>query len=143
MITLQKPSEQSGIGTARRHQLHPQGQQHFKRTNHGTLLVLDWQELTIAQPVNRGRSAWRQFNLALGLQLEQEAARGHVLEFAGGIAPVPSRAQGTREPRPIRTRMGLQPSSNQRHFLRADLSPLDDPWSIHLPMNTSNGKVNQ
>src|SRR5664279_5723951 len=103
--------------------------------------MLEGGSLAIAQSVDRSRPARRQLNLTSGLQLQQQAASGHILEPPSPIAPVPSLAQLTREPRPIRIGMAFQPIANQRHILGADRPPLNDQLSVHWPITTAKGKV--
>src|SRR6266581_2141156 len=131
VVSLQEPLEEQRLRTALGHRLDSQRLQELQRTFNGTLVVIDWRGLAIAQPVDRSRPARGQLDLASGLQLKQQASSSHVLEPAGTVAPIPGRTQLTGESRPIRVRMGLQPVSNQRDILGADRPPLHDQFWVH------------
>src|SRR6267143_5281243 len=141
MVSLQEPLEEPGLRSACGQRLDSNRLEQLQRTFQGTLVVIDGRAWAIAQTVHRSRLARGQLDLALGLQLEQQAASGHVLEPADAVPPVPGRTQLTRESRPIRIRMGLQPVSNQRDILGADRPPLYDQLSVHGPTNTQRKTV--
>src|SRR6266566_8620201 len=141
MVALQQELEEPGLGIACGHRLHLHRLQQLKRAGNGTLVVIHWGDLAIAQPVDRSRAPRRQMNVAASLQLQKQAARGHILELAGLVAPVPSRTQLPGEPGAIAVGMGLQPVSNQRDIIGAECPPLNDQWSVHWPTNTRNEKV--
>jgi hypothetical protein len=121
--------------------LHPDRSQFGKRTFNGLLVVLESGRWVIAQTVDRSRPPRRQLNLTSRFQLQQQAAGSHILEPTGAVAPVPSLAQITGQPRPVRVWMGLQPVSNQCDILRADIPPLNDQWSIHGSITTAKLKL--
>ena len=88
----------------------------------------DW---FVAHAVGRKATARGQRHPAPLLQLEQQRARGHVLDLAVETAPVPSQAQLAREPIPAPIRMARQQGPHLFQLDRANLPPLNDQTLIH------------
>src|SRR5208282_2791102 len=95
--------------------------------------VFQVSNLFVAHAVGRRASARGQRQPPPSLQLEQQRTRGHVLDLAGEVAPVPDLAQFAREPIPAPIGMGRQQSPHLRQLRRPNGPPLNDQTLIHTP----------
>ena len=79
MITLEQEPEQRGVGSALGQRLQLHRLPVVERALDEALVMVERDGLAIAQAIDRGAPPWWQLNLALGLQLQKQAASGHVL----------------------------------------------------------------
>jgi len=79
MIALEQEPEQRGIDRAMGQRLQLHRLPAVERAWDEALVMVERDGLAIAQAIDRAAPPWGQLNLALGLQLQKQAASGHVL----------------------------------------------------------------